>query len=241
LPTDRLRSEPDIELLARMPVFGALSHSQMDRLTAASSFGEFEPKEVVVRGGAAFAERVHVLLSGTARLAALSPDGRCFSVAMISRGLMYRPPEVRIELRYDLRWEAVSRCYVGTLRLDHFLAIISSSNVEDMGRILSELFGRGGGLLGRYPGFLNLDLRRRVAIALIELSEQFSVKDARGYLLRIAFSARLIGEMIGASRPKVSLILSEFQRQGIIERDGRRIIIRADGIAELLNPRTAET
>ena len=84
-------------------------------------------------------------------------------------------------------------------------------------------------LLLRSSGFLNLALQERIAITLLELSSDFGVKESRGTLLR-AFSHRDIADLVGASRPRVTEHLAQLQREHLVIRQGRQLIVCADKI-----------
>jgi CRP-like cAMP-binding protein len=213
-----------------------MSGAQLRRLAAAMTFNDFEQKETIVRE-AQSASQVYVLVSGIARLLGIDTSGRRFAVSVISRGFLFNPPLLRSEIDQRFIWDAISRSRVGWIGLDRFISILSSGNSDNVSGVLSQLFGRASGLFGRYPGFLNLNLRQRVAAALLELSEEIGARDSRGYLLRMAVPARVLGEMTGASRPKVSMVLTEFERKGMIVRDQRRIVILTEKLSAFLKLR----
>jgi CRP-like cAMP-binding protein len=87
------------------------------------------------------------------------------------------------------------------------------------------VYSRLGCLLARYPSFLGLSLRPRIAVALLELSREFGVPDTRGILIRIPLSQRQIAGLVGASRPKVGRVLMDLERQNAIARGGRRVTV----------------
>jgi hypothetical protein len=55
-------------------------------------------------------------------------------------------------------------------------------------------------LFRRTSGLLNLDLHERVALTMLNLSEDFGIADARDRLLGIPISHKDIGNIVGASR-----------------------------------------
>ena len=89
-------------------------------------------------------------------------------------------------------------------------------------------------LLLRSCGFLNLDLHERIAITLLELSSDFGIKESRGTLLR-AFSHRDIAELVGASRPRVTEHLAQLEREHLVIRQGRQLIVCVDKIGHSQN------
>jgi CRP-like cAMP-binding protein len=98
------------------------------------------------------------------------------------------------------------------------------------------VFGGLDGLLTHYPGFTGLDLRTRVALALLELGASFGALNTRGIVLTITPTQQELADLVGASRPKISIVLSEFVRRRVIYREGRRIALvpsRLEEVAQL--------
>lgn len=235
----------EIEWLSGIRAFRPMSRAQIRALAARTSFSEFERRQLICRPDVNSAE-VRVLLSGLAGLVMLNSDGKQSLIALISRGFLFKLPQLRrfVELRQlrgefevRLRWEAISRSRVGVIRLNEFLKVLSSDNPASSHSVLSELFGGAASLLGRYFGFFGLHLRHRIALALIELSEEIGTRDARGSLLMMNLPARLIADLTGSSRPKVSLVLSEFKRKGMVIHDGSRMIVNARKLHAVLSAR----
>jgi len=228
----------DFELLGNIAALNWMSGAQLRRLAAAMTFNDFEQKETILRDDQP-ASQVYVLVSGIARLLGIDRNGRRFAISLISRGFLFNPPLLRSEIDQRFIWDAISRSRVGWIGLDRFISILSlsSGNSDNVSGVLRQLFGSASGLFVRYPGFLNLNLRQRVAAALLELSEEIAARDSRGYLLRMAVPARVLGEMTGASRPKVSMVLTDFERKGMIVRDQRRIVILTEKLSAFLKLR----
>ena len=71
-----------------------------------------------------------------------------------------------------------------------------------------------------------LDIRRRLALELVNLAERFGAADRRGTVINLPISHETLAEIVGASRQQVTEYLNEFDREGLILREGRRIIVR---------------
>jgi CRP/FNR family transcriptional regulator len=94
----------------------------------------------------------------------------------------------------------------------------------------------------RGSSFLGLSLHERLAMTLLELCSDFGVEESRGTLLRVSFSHQDIANLVGASRPRVSEHLARLEREHLVIRQGRQIIVRADKIAIGMSvPPTTET
>ena len=84
------------------------------------------------------------------------------------------------------------------------------------------------------------DLRERLAGALLELAEKFGVRDSRGTLLTIKLTHADLAELVGASRQRTTEQLNDFEREGVITRDGRRLIIVPEKLWQVRRRRMPE-
>jgi CRP/FNR family transcriptional regulator len=85
---------------------------------------------------------------------------------------------------------------------------------------------------------LKLDLHERIATLLLELSSDFGIEESRGTLLRICVSHREIGHLVGASRPRVTEHLARLERDHLVIRQGRQLIICAGKLSSSMNLHT---
>jgi hypothetical protein len=81
---------------------------------------------------------------------------------------------------------------------------------------------------------LNLSLHERIAITLLELSANFGIEESRGMLLRASFSHQDIADLVGATRPRVTEHLAQLERDHLVIRQGRQLIICANDLAEAI-------
>src|SRR5262249_44790953 len=84
---------------------------------------------------------------------------------------------------------------------------------------------------------IGLDVRRRIALELSNLAARFGVNDSRGILISIAISHETLAGIVGASRQQVTEYLNEFDREKIILRDGRRIIVILKNLRKVIENR----
>ena len=76
--------------------------------------------------------------------------------------------------------------------------------------------------------------------ALLELAEKFGVRDSRGTLLTIKLTHADLAELVGASRQRTTEQLNDFERESVIARDGRRLIIVPEKLWQLAQMPRAE-
>jgi hypothetical protein len=165
--------------------------------------------------GALDGEFIHILLTGAARIVWV--DGQSTTVALLSPGLMMWPPRpLRAKGHYEGRAMKVST--VGRLQRSLMHQIVGEAMVD-------VIHGQLAALFTRYPSFTGLDLRTRVAHALLELADRFGAHEARGVMLTITPTGQDIADLVGASRPKVSAVMNDFLREGVLQRPQRHMIL----------------
>ena len=84
---------------------------------------------------------------------------------------------------------------------------------------------------GSFSSLLGLDLRARLLSTLLQLCSNFGAIESRGTLLRVSLSHKDLADMVGASRPRVTEHLKELEREHLLIRQGRQLIVCLDKIA----------
>ena len=153
---------------------------------------------------------------------------------MVAPGMIPGVPRAVSGIRYDFRCEAVTDCQVGAVALDRFIEIALGIASEDFKRMAASYSGRWDLVQLRCSNFMGCTLEERVALILLELSENFGVRDGKGVRLTVAARHQDLGELVGASRPRVTEYLSSFEHNRLIIRDGRQLIIRRDRLERFL-------
>jgi CRP/FNR family cyclic AMP-dependent transcriptional regulator len=131
--------------------------------------------------------------------------------------------------------EAVSDCVVLSIAPEIFSEVVFGNSLEQIGPALANTFGRWLDLMTRYAQYVSLGARGRLALSLLELSDKFGVRDARGILLPLPLSHAELGTMVGTSRQHVTTQLREFERDGFIARAGRRLIVNRERLRTALD------
>lgn len=128
------------------------------------------------------------------------------------------PPPVR-GISYNFRCEALTECQVGTIDLKSFVEISLGVASEDFKRMAASYLGRWDLVQLRCANFMGCTLEERLALILLELSENFGEKDKRGTRLTITVRHQDLADLVSASRPRVTEFLNRFERDHLIVRD----------------------
>jgi CRP-like cAMP-binding protein len=180
-------------------------------------------------------DRVHVLLSGVARITCRNRKGRRAVVIMLAPGMIPAFPQPVVGINYNFRCEAVTNCHVGTLDWNEFIEICLGIGSADFKRMAANYVGRWDLVQLRCSNFMSCTLAERVALILLELSDNFGVRDAQGMRLAVKARHKDLAELAGASRPRVSEHLMEFEDKHLITRRKRQVIVNRDRLESFLS------
>jgi CRP/FNR family transcriptional regulator, cyclic AMP receptor protein len=179
-------------------------------------------------------ESAYVLLSGVARISCRNRKGDRTLVIMVAPGMIPDVPPAVTGIRYNFRCEAVTDCQIGTVTLETFIEIALGIASADFKRMAASYAGRWDLVQLRCSNFMACTLEERVALILLELCENFGVRDRRGVRLTVPARHKDLAELVGASRPRVTEYVSSFERKRLIARDGRQLIVRRDRLERFL-------
>ena len=179
-------------------------------------------------------ESAYVLLSGVARITCRNRKGDRTLVIMVAPGMIPGVPPAVTGIRYNFRCEAVTDCQIGTVTLATFIEIALGIASADFKRMAASYSGRWDLVQLRCSNFMGCTLEERVALILLELSENFGIRDRQGVRLTVPATHQDLAELVGASRPRVTEYLTSFERKHLIVRDGRQLIVKRDRLESFL-------
>jgi CRP-like cAMP-binding protein len=180
------------------------------------------------------AESAFILLSGVARITCSNRSGIRTLVIMVAPGMIPGFPPAVSGIRYNFRCEAVTECRIGTATLSTFIEIALGISSANFRRMAVSYSGRWDLVQLRCSNFMGCTLEERVALILLELSDNFGERDRQGMRLTVSARHQDIAELVGASRPRVTEYLANFERERLIVRDGRQLIVRCDRLESFL-------
>jgi Crp-like helix-turn-helix domain len=225
-------AENDLDKLSRLKAFSWLSRSELGSLAGALALANFKRPQIIFRE-AALAADAHILLKGIARITCQNARHERVTIALLPPGPIPEFPSQPLS-RFDFRCEAYNDCRVGTLGWNVFNGITVHSAEVAFKRFHENDLKQWYQLLLRSTSFLSLGLHERIAITLLELASDFGIKESRGVLLRASFSHQDLADLVGASRPRVTEHLAQLEREHLVIRQGRQMIVRVDEIGDAL-------
>jgi CRP-like cAMP-binding protein len=211
-----------------------LSARQLTRLAAALVISTVEKRDIIITEKHA-PEASYILLSGIARITCRNRKGDRTLVIMVAPGMIPGFPPPVPGISYNFRCEAVTECQIGTIDLKTFVEISLGIASDDFKRMAASYMGRWDLVQLRCANFMSCTLEERLALILLELGENFGAKEKRGIRLSITPRHKDLADLVSASRPRVTEFLIQFERDGLIVRDQRHLIIRRDNLENFLS------
>jgi CRP/FNR family transcriptional regulator len=213
-----------------------LTARQLNRLAEALTMSRIEKRGIIFDDQQS-SEAAYVLLSGVARITCRNRRGDRTLVIMVAPGMIPGFPPPVSGIMYNFRCEAVTECQIGVVALKTFIEIALGIASADFKRMAASYSGRWDLVLLRCANFMSCTLEERVALILLELSENFGVPDKQGVRLSVTARHQDLAELVGASRPRVTEYLALLEREQLIVRDGRQLIIKRDRLESFLAQR----
>ena len=225
------RDSIDAHLLGQLKTFSWLSRDQLEGLASSLEPVRIKRRNAIFYEGAV-SDRVYILISGVAKLALVSPEEKVL-VGLVGAGEVFGVSSLLPGVVRPFRCEAFTDCLVGVVNPGTFVGLTVGVPLERFSRTLDATVGRWWTMLQRYTNFVGLTVRERLAGALLELSGKFGADDARGRILTLKLTHADLAELVGASRQRTTEQLIEFERDHMIIRDGRRLIIVPERLRSL--------
>jgi len=228
----------DEKSLRHLRTLTFLSDKQLRRLAHSLDALKVKRHETIFYEGES-SVHVYVLLSGVAKLSFLNRNVRVL-VGLVGPGEVFGVSSLLPGATRPFRCDAFTDCTVAVGDPATFVDIVLGIPLERLSRTLDVTVGRWWGMLQRYANFVGLSVRERLAGALLELGAKFGVDDARGKLITLKLTHADLAELVGASRQRTTEQMNEFERERMIIRDRRRLIIVVDKLVALAQPSTTE-
>jgi CRP/FNR family transcriptional regulator, cyclic AMP receptor protein len=211
-----------------------LTARQLNKLAAALTVTRFDKLAIIFDQGKT-PESAHVLLSGIARITCRNRKGLRTMVIMVAPGMIPGFLIAVTGVDCNFRCEAVTSCQVGTVELNTFIEISLGIASADFKRMAVNYVGRWDLVRLRCSNFMSCTLAERLAITLLELSENFGTPDRAGTRLTVPARHKDLAELVGSSRPRLTEQLIAFERERMITRDAGRIVVKRERLESFLS------
>ncbi|HUH79953.1 MAG TPA: Crp/Fnr family transcriptional regulator [Solirubrobacteraceae bacterium] len=218
-----MRADEVVELLAGVPAFETLDHSDLGRIADVAVPRSFEAGELVFREGDD-SDTCYIVRDGHARAIRSHGDGRTITLATFGPGDIFGELAMFEDERRSATVEAMSpTTVVGVLGGD--MRRLMSEHPGIAMRLAVALAGRLRETNERLSRQSFQTVQSRVAVVLRQLVEQaLAGGNANGDVLVTATQADL-AQLAGSSRESASRFLAVLERAGVISQGRGRLVV----------------
>lgn len=227
----------DRDLLLTSPVLDQLSPAAVDAIALRVKSIEFRKNERVA-GLVHPPRRLVFLLSGLAKLSTATVDGRERIV------YVFRPGDIvgsRVllgrTLESDYEVVAMTRLTGVALDLADFEAI-AEEHPEVLIAVTQTLTRRLERLTARLMGVMSEEVSLRLCRLLLDFADGANGGPDQFVRLAHPLTHETMAHIVGASRPHTSTVLSDLERQGIVKRQRRDLLVNPQRLAEVVGQTT---
>jgi CRP-like cAMP-binding protein len=214
-----------------------LTPEERERLRAGSLRRQYEPGDIVF-APAPNPNSVYLLESGLVRIYRLSESGLETTLGFVRPGEVFGELTVFGDYPRESFATATERSSVWKISRQTFQPLVESrpgigfSISKQVGQRLKRIESRVESLVFR-------DVHTRVMLILLELAESFGVaREDGGVELDLSLTQAELATLVGSTRQSVNASLSELAEQGLVRREGRRLILlKPDELSRLAHPR----
>jgi CRP-like cAMP-binding protein len=191
----------------------------------------FGPKDTIFTPGDPD-DQLYFLLAGTVRLYKIYGDYKEATTALLKDGGVFGKLNL-VEGRWqDVFAQAVTESRVAGIQKASLERAIKSDPAFAL-KLFSSLSERLRQSDEVIESLLHREVSTRLATLLINLAERFGENNGVGVLIDVRLTHQDLANMIASTREAVSKVMSEFQREGVIESRNRRIaVVNREALAE---------
>ena len=222
----------DAQALQQLKDLSSYPLPQLEKLADKLSIRQFKKNEIIFDQNED-AKLVYLLLSGVVKFSYLHSDEQTI-VSLHPAGEYFGLDSLIPQMKHPFRCEAFENCTVGTIKPQTLIEILLGISYEPFLRWHTATIDGGRKIYVHCIKGIGLDLRKRLALELMNLADRFGRADARGIVIDLNISHEVLASIVGASRQQVTEHLNQFDRDKCIARDGRRIIINTQKLRPII-------
>jgi CRP/FNR family transcriptional regulator len=227
-------NQVDVKDLQKLRSLTAFSVIQLEKLAASLSVKTFDRNEIIFNQDAE-ARFIYLLFSGVVRVSYLNSQKKQTVVNLLPAGEVFGIDSLKPQARHAFRCEAFDDCRIGSMKPQAFIEILLGTDYDNFLTWYTAAIHADRNAYVHCVKGIGLDLRRRLALELVNLADRFGTADRRGISISLNISHEVLAGIVGASRQQVTEYLNNFDREKIISREGRRIIINIESLRKVLD------
>lgn len=212
------------ELLSRFWFFAELADADVGLVMQIAQKRRYEGRRVVVRQGDADGD-LYAVLRGHLKVSACDKHGHEIVMSLMQTGDVFGEIAFLDGGARSASVTSLDSCELLVIRRADFLLLLRRVPTISMA-LLNVMAKRIRRLSESAQDSAFLDVKARLAKRLVDLADQFGTPLGSGQVaLKVRLSQQELGDMVQATRESVNKCLREWAREGIIQQNGRQLVI----------------
>ncbi len=170
------------------------------------------------------ADGVFVVLRGQVVLRNQVSAGRSFVPWVATPGETFGGEGLEVGARYASNARAEEESETLHLSGARFSALLREQASHALA-LIRQMMAERTALLEKFGQYATLTVEQRLIAALIRMAQSKSDEDAESNGAATVVPRRLLGELVGATRESISLVLGRLSTEGLVQRDGNGLVI----------------
>jgi CRP/FNR family cyclic AMP-dependent transcriptional regulator len=209
--------------LKRFNFFTCLSQSEMVDFSRITIEKRFSKKEMIFLPGDK-GDKVYLQKSGVVKLSKYSDHGKEVILSMVNPGEIFGEMALIDKSPREHVAEAIMDSYVCIVDREQFMRYLQRN--PEMSLQLTKIIGLKFKKLGqKVEDLVFRNVYQRLAGLLLHLLEVYGYDKQGKMYIYVKLTHYDIASLIGSTRETTTATLNEFKREGLIEFDGRRLVI----------------
>jgi CRP/FNR family transcriptional regulator len=204
--------------------FCSLPDEALRELQAIGTYVRFGDGESVLREGD-WADRVYVVCQGSIKLTASSAEGRLLLVRIARPGDVLGLAEALKEINYQVAAEALEPCEAKVVGRAEFFSFMDRFRDVSRNAARAVALEYEGAMVSARRLALSGSAASKLAGTLLELGQTGESNGQESLAFRMPLTHEELGSMAGLSRETVTRLIAKFKQEGLLEREGERMIL----------------
>src|SRR5215510_9710050 len=212
-----------LALLRRCDVLSDITAEALQALLPGITTSSYRPRQVIYLPGDR-AQGVHFLAQGRIKISKVTRDGKELTLAYRTEGDFFGEPCLLDGGPREEMAEAMDASIAVEVERERLDQLLHTDGLAAY-RFARALIARRKDLETRVEQLIFKDVGSKLAELLLTLGHDHGIADERGTVVGLKITHQEMANLIGSTRETVSLTLSQFKRKGLIQTEGRRVIL----------------
>jgi CRP-like cAMP-binding protein len=210
-------------LLRKCDVLAEIPAEALAGLLTNVKVGSYRPRQVIYLPGDR-AQGVHFLASGRIKVSKVTRDGKELTLAYRTEGDFFGEPCLMEGGPREEMAEAMDASVTVEIERELLDQLLRTNGLAAY-KFARALVARRKDLETRVEQLIFKDVGSKLAELLLSLGHEHGIADERGLVVGLKITHQEMANLIGSTRETVSLTLSQFKRKGLIQTEGRKVIL----------------